>query len=482
MSYVQACVKETLRLHPPAPLLLPHRAIESCQVMSYTIHKDAQILVNVWAITRDPLIWEEPEMFRPYRFLSSDCLISFGVGKSNLYSSIIRIPNCIGLIISKSMTPKEKTSDFSVDFPVRAYSGAKYLQNYHKSTSQDQNQQPGPKDGSFIGALVEKVEDLVSGLFLPLYFVSSGLKTNVATIQGAQSWGLLVLVIVTACFGKIVGTIVVSLLCKLPVQEAVTIGFLMNTKGLVELIVLNIGKDGGVLNDQTFAIMVLMALFTTFITTPIVISVYKPAKLAVTASRNIPGMLNVIEVSRRIEKRERLRVYAMHLMELSESMHEDIVASAERERVAMIILLFHKHPRLDGHLETTRTGLRRVNRRVLQHAPCSIGILVDRGFGGASHVSSSNVDFSVTALFFGGHDDREALAYGVRIAEHPGISLVVVQFIVDPEVNGTSVKMEMNNSSIPEVQSDDEEFLADVKQKSSIDGSIKYEERIVKDA
>lgn len=103
-----------------------------------------------------------------------------------------------------------------------------------------------PKEGPFAGALVEKVEDLVSGLFLPLYFVSSGLKTNVATIQGAQSWGLLVLVIVTACFGKIVGTIVVSLLCKLPIQEAVTLGFLMNTKGLVELIVLNIGKDRGV--------------------------------------------------------------------------------------------------------------------------------------------------------------------------------------------------------------------------------------------
>ncbi|KAL3362220.1 hypothetical protein AABB24_014880 [Solanum stoloniferum] len=72
MSYVQACVKETFRLHPPAPLLLPHRAIETCQVMNYTIPKDAQILVNVWAITRDPFIWEEPDMFRPQRFLSSD--------------------------------------------------------------------------------------------------------------------------------------------------------------------------------------------------------------------------------------------------------------------------------------------------------------------------------------------------------------------------------------------------------------------------
>lgn len=103
-----------------------------------------------------------------------------------------------------------------------------------------------PKEGQFAGALVEKVEDLVSGLFLPLYFVSSGLKTNVATISGATSWGLLVLVIFNACFGKIVGTVVVSLFCKVPFREALTLGFLMNTKGLVELIVLNIGRDRGV--------------------------------------------------------------------------------------------------------------------------------------------------------------------------------------------------------------------------------------------
>lgn len=100
-----------------------------------------------------------------------------------------------------------------------------------------------PKEGPFADALVEKVEDLVAGLFLPLYFVSSGLKTNIATIQGLQSWGLLVLVIFTACFGKVVGTIAVSLSCRMPFREAVALGFLMNTKGLVELIVLNIGKD-----------------------------------------------------------------------------------------------------------------------------------------------------------------------------------------------------------------------------------------------
>ncbi|KAG0478302.1 hypothetical protein HPP92_013021 [Vanilla planifolia] len=113
-----------------------------------------------------------------------------------------------------------------------------------------------PKEGPFARVLIEKVEDLISGLFLPLYFVSSGLKTNVTTISGGISCALLALVIFNACLGKIGGTIIASLTMKVPFREAVTLGFLMNTKGLVELIVLNVGKDRKVLNDETFAIMV----------------------------------------------------------------------------------------------------------------------------------------------------------------------------------------------------------------------------------
>ena len=71
LPYLQACVKETLRLHPPAPFLLPRRAIESCQVMNYTIPKDSQVLVNVWAIGRDPKSWKDPLVFKPERFLDS---------------------------------------------------------------------------------------------------------------------------------------------------------------------------------------------------------------------------------------------------------------------------------------------------------------------------------------------------------------------------------------------------------------------------
>jgi Kef-type K+ transport system membrane component KefB len=81
---------------------------------------------------------------------------------------------------------------------------------------------------------------------LPLYFALSGLNTNIGSIHSAQSGGLLVLVIVVACFGKITGTFLAAIASKLMFRKAITLGILMNTKGLVELIVLNIGKERGV--------------------------------------------------------------------------------------------------------------------------------------------------------------------------------------------------------------------------------------------
>ncbi|XP_016485318.1 putative (S)-N-methylcoclaurine 3'-hydroxylase isozyme 2 [Nicotiana tabacum] len=71
LPYLDACFKETLRLHPPGPLLLPHRAVQTCEVMGYRIPKDTQVLVNMWAIARDPKIWDDASSFKPERFINA---------------------------------------------------------------------------------------------------------------------------------------------------------------------------------------------------------------------------------------------------------------------------------------------------------------------------------------------------------------------------------------------------------------------------
>ncbi|XP_071736642.1 probable (S)-N-methylcoclaurine 3'-hydroxylase isozyme 2 [Rutidosis leptorrhynchoides] len=71
LPFMEACYKETLRLHPSGPLLIPHKAIEACELMGYTIPKDSLILVNIWAINRDPNFWDDPLRFKPERFVGS---------------------------------------------------------------------------------------------------------------------------------------------------------------------------------------------------------------------------------------------------------------------------------------------------------------------------------------------------------------------------------------------------------------------------
>ncbi|XVE61559.1 hypothetical protein DITRI_Ditri06bG0050300 [Diplodiscus trichospermus] len=72
LPYLTAVIKETLRLHPPLPFLFPHMAITSCKMLGYTIPKDTQVLVNVWAIGRDPNSWDDPLVFKPERFLEQN--------------------------------------------------------------------------------------------------------------------------------------------------------------------------------------------------------------------------------------------------------------------------------------------------------------------------------------------------------------------------------------------------------------------------
>lgn len=133
-----------------------------------------------------------------------------------------------------------------------------------------------PHEGGFAVKLTEKVEDLVTVLFLPLYFAFSGLQTNIGLLDSGIVWGYVFGVLAIAFTGKIVGGTLAARWCGLVWRESFTIGVLMSCKGLVELIVLNIGLQAGILSTRVFTIFVVMALITTFATTPLVTVLYPP--------------------------------------------------------------------------------------------------------------------------------------------------------------------------------------------------------------
>lgn len=89
MKYLKLVIKETLRLHPAAPLLLPREARESCKILGYDVPEGTTVLVNAWAICRDPRYWDDPEEFKPERFESGTIdfkgldfeYIPFGAGR-----------------------------------------------------------------------------------------------------------------------------------------------------------------------------------------------------------------------------------------------------------------------------------------------------------------------------------------------------------------------------------------------------------------
>ena len=251
-----------------------------------------------------------------------------------------------------------------------------------------------------------------------------------------------------------------------------------------------------VLNDETFTILVLMALFTTFITTPTVMAIYKPARgvfdelrllVCVHDRSNVPSIINIIK-STLSTKKSFLKVFVMQLMDLTErtssirmvqrarnfplfhrfrhgqwydrltrafqaysqlgrvtvrstttisslsTMHECICRVAEEKKVAMIILPFHiggddgtgnREP-----LENVGHGWRGVIQKLQKNAPCSVAVLVDRGFKNGSKTPGPTPKLAqrICIVFFGGPDDREAIKLGDRMAECPAVKVTIVRF------------------------------------------------------
>ncbi len=190
-----------------------------------------------------------------------------------------------------------------------------------------------PRNKYFINSIVEKLNDITVVLLLPIFFALTGLNTNVGLISGTQMWMFFGIILAAAVIGKMGGSTIAARISALNWREAAGLGILMNTRGLMELIILSIGLELGVISHVLFTMLVLMALVTTFMTTPFFDWVY-PRKLlkkeleeiekgeiksgvliSVSFPSSGPGLL---KIASSIIPKDELKVYALHLLRSNE--------------------------------------------------------------------------------------------------------------------------------------------------------------------
>ncbi|PON77973.1 DNA-directed DNA polymerase [Parasponia andersonii] len=357
-------------------------------------------------------------------------------------------------------------------------------------------------DGPPLGtALVDKLDSYVSLILLPSYFVFSGASINLPSIQ-MKTFGIVWLLVLSSFFAKLIGAVVPSLLCKMPVVDALALGLVLSAQGITDILIWQHGMMLLLIDQQSYSIMVIATMVLTGTITPIVRLLYDPSKRYVsTKKRNIehasehdselrllacihrqdntPSIIRLLEVSNATMKNP-ICFYVVHLIRLAgrstpllithrpgernsshsnqsnyiinafqlfeqqnygkvmmtaitamapcASMHDDICSLALEKRVCMVIVPFHKnwsHHGADDAL--TSNPLRTVNLNILKNAPCSVGILVDRGAFSSTISLSSKTPYSVGMFFVEGPDDREALAYAIRMAEQPNVSITLVR-------------------------------------------------------
>lgn len=112
------------------------------------------------------------------------------------------------------------------------------------------------------------MKNTVSVFFLPVFFAYSGMRTEIGTLNTFEDWFLCILVLIVAIAGKVGGAFISARLLEVGVRQSAAIGFLLNTRGLVELVILNIGMDAGIITPKLFSMFVIMTVVTTLMTSP----------------------------------------------------------------------------------------------------------------------------------------------------------------------------------------------------------------------
>ncbi|XP_009770550.1 cation/H(+) antiporter 15-like [Nicotiana sylvestris] len=414
----------------------------------------------------------------------------------------------------------------------------------------------------FLGhRFVLMLQGFASDLLLPLYYASLGMRTH---LGGLNKEDVLMMVLVSffSFIPKIVSTIAVSYLYRMSLREGFTLGVLMNTKGLVAVMAMSLGRDHTVMNEDGFAIMLFTIFFMSIATSPIVNFLYRRTKRFLPSQhrvlqdlkpdaelriltcihevQTVAGITALLDISH-ASRRSPICVFALQLMQLkkhttallivhgssrtsSESvskvggqidqliaafnnlehqnpmvsvqlltaispygtMHEDVCSLAEEKQVTLIILPFHKRQTIHNNMEEMNPAYKDVNNNILATAPCTVGILVDRGFGTLLPTKKDegiSRSCRIAMIFIGGPDDREALAYALRMARHPKVSLTVLRFILDESraIAGSTQNDDADFSVIMGAEAEkqaDDLLVNEFRHKVQNDGSIVYIEEM----
>lgn len=339
-----------------------------------------------------------------------------------------------------------------------------------------------PKGTQFVRHVTEKLEDFTVVFLLPIFFAYTGLKTQLGLLNEPLLWLFALLILAAACLGKFGGAAAVARAFGSTWREASAIGILMNTRGLVELVILSVGLQFGVINDKVFAIMVVMALITTFMTTPLLYWIYPPHLLEqeakeialrapeakkpytilipVAAPKSAGSLLRLADLISGPGRPDR-RFYALHLRkptdrpEFRSGLREaqqapadetfrTLMATAESHQipVEMISFMSRNVPRDIARIAVERQAdlvligfhqpvfsrslLGGTVRRILTTVSTDVAVLVDRGFLGAQRV---------LVPFLGGRHDRLAMEIAGRFAANANAQVTVLH-VTAPKAGG----------------------------------------------
>ena len=328
-----------------------------------------------------------------------------------------------------------------------------------------------PKTGGLNEVLMERLEDVVVVLLLPVFFAYSGLRTQVGLLGSASDWALCGFILLVACVGKLGGSAVAARLTGLRWREAGAVGILMNVRGMMGIVALNLGLDLGLISPKLFAMMVVVALVTTFIASPLLRWVYPPGEqardrvppapesppaapppftvLMCVAQDQVGSGMATLGRALLGPPTEPSQLYALHLVApsgrtssplrreedkagealapllgrarnlglevrplsfVSTEPGRDICRTAEAKQASLVLLGWHK-PLF------SRTMLGGTVHEVMQEAGTDVAVLVDRGLENVRRV---------LVPFIGSPDDRAALALARRLLRSTGAEVTVL--------------------------------------------------------